>query len=259
MAQLKMLNNKTAIIAAIVIFGALYSVLRMIPFVPMVGGSGAYFSISDIAATLYGGILGLLTGGSSIILGTFLAIAYGKPAPFLGLDFLPATINAIAIALMLKRKWKIVILLNAILLITFLLHPFSSFFIEIPIGDLTIPLPFAWLHIIAFIFLISPLPRKAVDWIFTFGTKNIAKGLAILAFIGTMMQHLMGNLLYETIFGQVLQYYSQIDFETIIWPTVFFLYPWERIVLVILTVVIGAPLIRNLRRSLFIQENPIKE
>lgn len=251
-----MLNNKTYIIASIVIFGALYSVLRLIPFVPMVGGSGAFFSISDIAAPLYGSILGLLTGGSSIILGTFLAIALGKPAPFLGLDFLPATINAIAIAFMLKRKWKIVILLNSILLITFLLHPFTSVFINISIGDLTIPIPFAWLHIIAFIVLLSPLSRKAVDWFFTLETKNIVKGLAILAFVGTMMQHLMGNLLYETIFGQVLQYYSQLDFATILWPTVFYLYPIERVVLVILTVVVGAPLIRTLRRSLFIEKNP---
>jgi len=157
---------------------------------------------------------------------------------------------------MLKRKWKIVILLNSILLITFLLHPFTSVFINIPIGDLTIPIPFAWLHIIAFIVLLSPLSRKAVDWFFTMETKNIVKGLAILAFVGTMMQHLMGNLLYETIFGQVLQYYSQLDFATILWPTVFYLYPIERVVLVILTVVVGAPLIRTLRRSLFIEKNP---
>jgi len=69
------------------------------------------------------------------------------------------------------------------------------------------------------------------------------------------MQHLMGNLLYETIFGQVLQYYSQVDFATILWPSVFFLYPVERIILIILTVVVGTPLIRTLRRSLFIEKD----
>lgn len=250
-----MLTNKTYIIAFIVIFAALYAVLRIMPTVPMVGGSGAYFSVSDIAAPLYGSILGLLTGGSSVILGTYLAMAFGRPAPFLGLDFLPATVNAIAIALLLKRKWGVVIVLNAILLITFLLHPFTAILINIPIGDSLISIPFAWLHIVAFIILLSPLPRKAVDWVLTLETRNIAKGLAVLAFIGTMMQHLMGNLLYETIFGQVLQYYSQVDFATILWPSVFFLYPVERIILIILTVVVGTPLIRTLRRSLFIEKD----
>jgi len=250
-----MLTNKTYIIAFIVIFAALYAVLRIMPTVPMVGGSGAYFSVSDIAAPLYGSILGLLTGGSSVILGTYLAMAFGRPAPFLGLDFLPATVNAIAIALLLKRKWGVVIVLNAILLITFLLHPFTTILINIPIGDSLILIPFAWLHIVAFIILLSPLSRKAVDWIFTLETRNIAKGLAVLAFVGTMMQHLMGNLLYETIFGQVLQYYSQVDFATILWPSVFFLYPVERIILIILTVVVGTPLIRTLRRSLFIEKD----
>ena len=250
-----MLTNKTYIIAFIVIFAALYAVLRIMPTVPMVGGSGAYFSVSDIAAPLYGSILGLLTGGSSVILGTYLAMAFGRPAPFLGLDFLPATVNAIAIALLLKRKWGVVIVLNAILLITFLLHPFTAILINIPIGDSLISIPFAWLHIVAFIILLSPLPRKAVDWVLTLETRNIAKGLAVLAFVGTMMQHLMGNLLYETIFGQVLQYYSQVDFATILWPSVFFLYPVERIILIILTVVVGTPLIRTLRRSLFIEKD----
>lgn len=249
-----MLTNKTYIIAFIVIFAALYAVLRIMPTVPMVGGSGAYFSVSDIAAPLYGTILGLFTGGSSVILGTYLAMAFGRPAPFLGLDFLPATVNAIAIALLLKRKWGVVIILNAILLITFLLHPFTTILINIPISDSLISIPFAWLHIVAFIILLSPLSRKAVDWVFTLETRNIAKGLAVLAFVGTMMQHLMGNLLYETIFGQVLQYYSQVDFATILWPSVFFLYPVERIILIILTVVVGTPLIRTLRRSLFIEK-----
>jgi len=107
------------------------------------------------------------------------------------------------------------------------------------------------LHIVAFVVLISPLGRKAANWVLTLETPNIAKGLAVLAFVGTMMQHLMGNLLYEIIFGQVLQYYSQVEFATVIWPSVFFLYPVERLALIILAVVIGTPLVRVLKKSVF--------
>ena len=70
-----------------------------------------------------------------------------------------------------------------------------------------------------------------------------------------MLQHLMGNLLYETIFGQVLQYYSQVDFATIIWPSVFFLYPVERFALVAISVIIGVPLVRILRKTFFTDRN----
>jgi len=245
------IGNKTKIIAFIAIFAALFAVLRRIPTVPMVGVAGAYFSLSDVAAPIYGAILGPLTGGLSVVLGTFLAMALGRPAPFLGLDFLPATVNVIAIGLLLKRKWGIVVILNAVLLLTFLLHPFTSILVNIPIGETTVTFPFAWLHIVAFVVLISPLGRKAANWVLTLETPNIAKGLAVLAFVGTMMQHLMGNLLYEIIFGQVLQYYSQVEFATVIWPSVFFLYPVERLALIILAVVIGTPLVRVLKKSVF--------
>lgn len=251
LSDLSKIGNKTKIIASIAIFAALFAVLRRIPTVPMVGVSGAYFSLSDVAAPIYGAILGAYTGGLSVVLGTFLAMALGRPAPFLGLDFLPATVNVIAIGLLLKRKWGTVVILNAVLLLTFLLHPFTSILVNIPIGETTVSFPFAWLHIVAFVVLISPLGRKAAHWVLTLETPNIAKGLAVLAFVGTMMQHLMGNLLYEIIFGQVLQYYSRVEFATVIWPSVFFLYPVERLALIILAVIIGTPLIRVLKKSLF--------
>ena len=251
LSDISKLGNKTKIIAFIAIFAAMYAVLRRIPTVPMVGVAGASFSLSDVAAPIYGAILGPFTGGLSVVVGTFLAMALGKSAPFLGLDFLPAAVNVIAISLLLKRKWLIVVILNAVLLVTFLLHPFTSILVNITIGETTFSFPFAWMHIVAFVVLISPLGRKASNWILTLEPYNIAKGLTVLAFVGTMMQHLMGNLLYETIFGQVLQYYSQVDFATIIWPSVFFLYPLERFALVVLSVVIGIPLVRILKKTFF--------
>jgi len=255
LSDISKIGNKTKIVALIAMFAALYAVLRIIPTVPMVGVAGASFSVSDVAAPIYGTLLGPLTGGLSVFVGTFLAMALGKSAPFLGLDFLPATVNVIAIGLLLKRKWLIAVILNAVLLVAFLLHPFTSIIVSIPIGETTFSFPFAWLHIVAFIVLISPLGRKAADWVLTFEPYNIAKGLTVLVFVGTMMQHLMGNLLYETIFGQVLQYYSQVDFATIIWPSVFFLYPLERLALVIFTVLIGIPVIRALKNTFFADNN----
>ncbi len=200
--MVNILNNapRTKIIAILSIFTALYAVLRIIPSVPMIGTSGATFSLSDIIAPLYGIILGPYTGGLSVIIGSFIAM-FGKPPVFLGLDFLPATVASVSTGLLIKKKWTYVIALNVILLAAFLIYPLTSVLIDIQIDSTTISLPFAWLHIVALAVLISPLGRKAAKWVITNDTARIATGIAILAFIATMMQHLMGNLLFRNSHG----------------------------------------------------------
>ena len=98
--------------------------------------------------------------------------------------------------------------------------------------------------------LISPLGRNAGKWIKTLAPKYLTIGIAILAFIGTMMQHLTGNLLTELVFGHIIG--NDVEFfSMVIWPGAFLLYPWERFALVIFSIVIGVPLIRSLKKSLF--------
>jgi len=238
---------KTRIIASMAVFSALYTVLRLIPTVPMIGVSGS-FSLSDILAPLYGVILGPYVGGFSVILGTFLAIGLGRPVTFMLLDFLPATINAVALGLLIKRKWMPVVVLYTVLLAAFLLNPLSRFLVQVPLGNSAFSFPFAWMHIVAFVVLLSPLGRKAAQWVETLKTANVAKGLAIMAFIGTMMQHLMGNLLFEGVLGQILGSIPAGAYPGI-WATVFFVYPWERLALIVFAVVIGTPLVRVIKKS----------
>ena len=140
------------------------------------------------------------------------------------------------------------IALNIALLAAFLIHPLTSIFIDVPIGSTAFSFPFAWLHIVALAVLISPLGRKAVQWVDTLNTSKIATGIAIMVFVGTMMQHLMGNLLFETILAQPLGHIPVEAYPTN-WILVFPLYPVERLVLVALAVVVGAPLLRVLKNS----------
>jgi hypothetical protein len=246
-----MLKNKpsTKTIAMISIFTALYAVLRIIPTVPMIGGSGASFSLSDVIAPIYGLILGPYLGSISVIIGSFLAM-FGKPPVFLGLDFLPATVAAVSVGLLMKRKWIFVVALNFALLVAFLLHPNSSVFVEYS----GITLPFAWLHILALVILISPLGHKIIQWIKTDNTTKMILGIAIIFFIGTMMQHLMGNLLYETIMAQPI---GSIPIEAYPanWLIVFPLYPIERIALVFFGTIIGTPLMKILPKTFLLSED----
>ena len=234
------ISARTKVIASIAIFSALYTVLRMIQIVPMIGVPAGRFSLSDILAPLCGIILGPYVGGFSVILGTFIAMALGRPVLFLGLDFLPALVNTVAIGLLFKRKWWPIVVLNVALLLAFLLNPWTTLFISI--GGISFP--FAWLHIVAFVVLLSPLGLKAVQWVESLKPTRLTAGMAILAFVGTMMQHLMGNILYDFIYLPTPVY----------WAGIFFVYPIERSILIILSVVIGIPLIRVLKKSYFRSE-----
>ena len=252
------LSSNTKIIASIAMFAALFAVLRRMDTIPMIGVQGASFSLSDILPPIYGIVLGPFTGGISVILGTFLGIALGKPVSFLFLDFLPAFVNTVAIGLLVRRKWWPAVLLYGALLVAFLVNPLTSIFVDV--GG--VALPFAWLHIVAFIVLLSPLGRKAGQWVESLKPVLLASGIAILAFIGTMMQHLMGNILFEVILNQfyVLLGQGPIVATTAysgIWSVTFFLYPWERLMLVLLAVIVGVPLVRVLKITFFRSEKQL--
>lgn len=249
------LNSKlaTKYVALIAIFSALYAVLRYIPLGPMIGMPAA-FSFSDALAPLIGIILGPFAGGISVIIGTFTAAAVGKPLFFLGLDFLPGFINCVAMGLLIKRKWIPVVALYAILLGIFLASPYTLVMVEV--GSLAIP--FVWLHIIGFIVLLSPIRSKAVDNIKKTNIPRLAISLGVLVFIGTMMQHLTGNLIYQFILGKPVGEMLALDFVPI-WTAAFYAYPFERLLMVVIAVLIGVPLIIAIKKSMLPFETPINE
>jgi hypothetical protein len=239
-------SQKTKIIAFIAIFSALYAALRIIPTVPMIG-TGATFHLSDILAPLYGILLGPYVGGVSIIIGTFAAIGLGSSAPFLGLDFLPAFIVTVALGFLVKGKWLPVVILNALLLVAFAFDPFTLNFITTPWGTV----PFMWMHIAGFIVLLL-LGRKAGQWVKSSKAKLITAGFIILAFAGTMMQHLTGSLVWETVMGSIGS--MTVESFATNWNFIFYIYPWERLALIIGAVVVGVPVTKALQKYLFSSE-----
>jgi hypothetical protein len=240
-------------IALIAVFAAVYTVLRLLQTIPMIGVEGGKFSVSDVIAPIYGIVLGPYVGGSSVIIGSFLAIAMGRPVTFLFLDFLPALVNCMALGFLIRGKWWPVVALNAVLLVGFILNPLTTLFISI--GGVSIP--FFWLHILALIVLVSPLGHRAGKWVQTLKPAKLAVGLTVLAFVGTMMQHLMGNILTEAVMGYITPTMTPAAFNGM-WNIVFFTYPFERLALIVLAVVVGIPLVRILFKNSFFGINQPK-
>lgn len=235
-------NSKTRLIALTSSFAVIYATLRIIPIFPLVGVPGATFSSSDIFVPLFGIILGPVYGGAAVFVGTFLGFILGKPVVFLGLDFLPATIGTISVGLLARGKRVPVIAIFLLALTIFLVHPFTLVLVQLPF----VSIPFNWLHIVALIILISPISRKASIWVNSKSIIQITRGLAILAIIGTMIQHLVGGIVFETVLGLIVGGKYTHQWFVGQWTFIFAVYPIERIILVIASVLLGTPLLRNI-------------
>lgn len=229
-------------------FSALYGLFRVASTFPIVGLSGAYFPLSDVLPPVYGLLLGPKLGFIVVFTGTFLALLLGKPPVFLGLDFIPASMNTIVVGLAAGGMLLRAVFLYAAVLAIFILHPMSSRVIEVSLGSLALPIPFHWMHLLAVLVAAPPVGRRLVRWLSPVG-KTLKSSLSFfsLSLLGTLCQHSSGSILWETIYGYVLNTLSREEFKTI-WATVFWLYPAERMLLALTSTVIGVSILKILTR-----------
>ena len=244
-------SQRTKQIAYLVMFTALYVILRFIPFTIIIGPSGGFLSLSDFLAPIIGILLGPYLGGLSVIIGNFAAIGLGRPMIFFGLDFIPDLMGVLATGFLIQQKksrWAIAVGINAALLAIFLVNPLTSFFV--------FNFPFVWLHIVAFILLLTPLSWYAAKWVDTFNIGKITLGVILISFIAVMVQHLAGNILYEVVLGQLTSSIPASAYPAT-WSAVFFVYPVERAILVTSATIVGAPLLYLVNRVPYL--NPRKQ
>jgi len=226
---------------------AVYAILRIIPTFPLVGVPGAYFSVADVIASLYGILLGPYLGPLSIMLGTFIGYFAGRPPVFLGLDFMPAAINSMVVGFIMRGKRKYSIIIYLVLLALFFFHPYAPRMIQVgfKFGEDSFAFPFVWMHVIGLIILVSPVGAHISRLINEKSIKMSAIGFLLLSLIGTLSQHLMGNLLFSSIILPTLS----AEAANTIWWGIFWVYPIERVIIVILSLIIGLPIIRTLGTS----------
>lgn len=217
------------------VFAAVYFVLRAIPTFQMIGVSGR-FTAADFMLTAIAIIAGVRSGALSVIIGALLAYPVRPPA-FLGLDFVPGLVNVLAVGLILSKRFLIARAAYLIIIVAYVLSPYSLLF-----GYDYVP--FTWLHIIALAILLSPLAEKVPTWITRKDSGGRIASIAILAFVGTMLQHLAGNLLYEVTVGLI----GGINPSSLkqFWGVIFWVYPIERAVIVVLSAIIATALVRSL-------------
>lgn len=214
------------------VLAAVYLVLRVIPTFQMIGVSG-HFTASDFIITAIPLTLDLWCGALAVLIGTVGAYVVNPPV-FFGLDFLPALVNVLIVGLILSNHRRISFALYGVVILVFLVSPYSLMFAYPRI-------PYTWLHLVAFMILLSPATPRVPTWLKGRGYKQLT-AVVELSFVGTMAQHLTGGLLYEFTIG-VIGGVSPSSLQ-VLWRAIFWIYPLERILLVAFGAVIAVSIYR---------------
>ena len=264
------LDRPSLVIRRIALTGtlsAVYLVFRAIPIFPMIFLPGSFFRAGDMIAPLYGILLGPVLGPVAIAIGTIAGYPTVAPSFFLGFDFLPASVCSAISGLLVQGRKKIATVLYAVLLLVFLLSPFTARLISF--GGTEVP--YNWLHIAGLLLLVSPLTRYApsvrsstngTSALGQFRLRNSSVSYQVLlilliAFIGTLGQHLTGGIMTEALFG--LNYHTtpaRFASWQAYWTVIFFLYPIERSIIAVVATVIATPVLLALRSSRIINRLP---
>jgi hypothetical protein len=240
---------------------ALYIIPRTIPLDRLIGISGA-ITFSGIITPVLGVFLAPSYGILAVFLGTMIAAFIPGSAgtlKFGGLDFLGGALNVALISLLVRGRRTEATLMYVATLGIFVINPNTEIFVGTNLPNLpppfqwlrlpSPPVPYLWLHLVALAVLVSPLTRNLRDS-FVFGArKDLAKAVLVVGFVGTMIEHVTGGILFASIVGT-----GAVRF----WPAIFLVYPFERAIIVFGAVLVCTPLLlasRDLIARYHLQEN----
>jgi len=232
-------------------FGAIYGTLRTVPFSVFIGPTGRVLTTSEFVAPLLGIILGPYAGSLAAIVGTFVGILVTGRMNFFGLDFLAPTMNALILGFLIRKKQIVSILFYSALLVLFFAHPSTLHFVSVTLPNGSFEVPFAWLHIVAWLLLVSPLGSRIPDWVSGGNAWKAVAGACLLAFIGTTSQQLTGSLLFASMAVPLMGMTPESLQST--WLVVFYVYPIERFIVSLAATMIIVAVVKALRVSGLLQ------
>jgi hypothetical protein len=218
---------------------AVYVVFRAIPIDQLIGINGAITAAGMIAPVI-GILLEPAYGIVAVFTGTMVASLFPwNPIKFGGLDFLPGALNVTLVSLAVRGRRTEATLMFLITIALFIINPYTRIFVGSSL--LSPPIPYIWMHLAALVVLVSPLTKDLETRLTSHQYASLIRPVAVLAFTGTMIEHLTGGILFATVVGK-----GALRF----WSVIFLVYPIERTILVIGATLIGATLFSLLRPTL---------
>jgi hypothetical protein len=225
-SQLKISTKSTAFIA---MFAALYAVLGYVPLFYIFGAYGQFMTAALIIAPVIGIILGPVGGVLAVSIGGLVGMAITGNAPMGIFTFLPGAFDALCVGLAFRGKWYFSAILFSVFIMAFAALP--------SIGEARY---FVWFHLVALFLLLSPATTLATQYVRTFNAQKLVLGVGIFAFIGVLIDHIVGSFLYQVAITPLAPG---------VWEAVAFIYPVERVLATIVAAIIGAAIIRGVKTT----------
>jgi len=222
-------------IALTACFATLYVVFSVWNLFPIIGAQGKFISAAVVTAPLIGILLGPIYGALSITLGGIASAFLSLSGVFGPLSFLPHAAAAFASGMLIVRKQVICIASYLSLFVVFAFFPLN--------GPAWLWPLMLWLDLIGLIIVASPLQAKATEYLN--GTSNslhLGLGVCVTCLSATLFGHVTGNILFEIFYWPMTS-----EWWRATWQTLTFLYPIERIMIVIIAIIVGTALIKALK------------
>lgn len=210
------------------IFAALYVALGYIPLFYIFGSYGQYMTAALIFAPITGIVLGPVGGGLATAIGGIIGMMLTGNMPMGIFSFLPGTFGALCVGLTYRGRWYASAVIFAFFIVAFAALP--------SIGAAKY---YVWLHAFALLLLVSPASTLAVEYTKSLDPQKLVFGVSILAFIGVLVDHIVGSFLYQLLY----------PLPESVWATFAFVYPLERLLVTIVAAIIGVGIIKGVKAS----------
>jgi biotin transporter BioY len=193
-------------------------------------------TVASIIVPLMGIILGRYLGALSAFFGGLIAVLL---SPLFGYPSLIAgPVAAFCAGSLYAGKRSECVLVYLALLVLFGFYPV--------VGPVWLFPWVMWFHIIGFLVLVSPLQGRASSYFRSENPDRLFFALFVTTLVSTLAGQLAGTLAFEAVLFDA-------NFFKGFWVGLTFTYPVERIIIAALASALGAPLLRVLRSTNFIQ------
>jgi len=222
-------------IALTACFAALYVVFSVWNLFPVIGAERRFITAATLTAPLIGIVLGPAYGVLSITLGGITSAFLSLPGPFGPLSFLPHATAAFVSGMLTTKKQAVCTASYFLLFVIFAFFPSNGPFWLWPLT--------LWFDSIGLIIVASPLQAKAIKYLNgTSSSFRLGFGVCVTCLSATLFGHVAGNILFE-----IFYWPNTTEWWTATWQTLTFIYPIERVMIVVVATIVGTALIKALK------------
>jgi len=231
-----MKRYSTLYIALVCSFAPIYALFSLLSLFPIIGDAGKFITLSSILAPLLGLILGPEIGFVTVAIGGLIGTMLSPTSVFGPLSFVPGATATLSSGLLYQRRRFPLLVTYLLVLLAFCFFP--------NIGPAWVYPQYLWFQILGILFLASPLQVKAIDYVRKReGIFRLVVGIAGISLTSTLLNQLVGSLMFEGFFEFVFQ---EVDYWRALWQTLTLLYPVERIIITVIASLIGVFLVKAL-------------